>query len=217
MQFILILILALTTLSQSTDYALYLKNSNSQTWERIGDMKVSRSNFQNAQIILNQNKQQIIDRKKINENNYALLKLQNQQDEKSYIAHIDGKQLSLFNQKFNYQEIITLVLSNNDLLSFDYGLKPVRKNAETYIQINVKELEVAPQGLVPQFEEKSPEEEEQQKPQGIFGLILQYKWYIIIGFIVFFFTSQADPQKLNETVQQAQEQAQAQAQRRRNK
>ncbi|CAD8139539.1 unnamed protein product [Paramecium pentaurelia] len=217
MQFILILILALTTLSQSTDFALYLKNSNTQSWERIGDMKVSRSNFQNAQIILNQNKQQIIDRKKINENNYALLKLQNQQDEKSYIAHVDGKQLSLFNQKFNYQEIITLVLSNNDLLSFDYGLKPVRKNAETYIQVNVKELEVAPQGLVPQFEEKSPEEEEQQKPQGIFGLILQYKWYIIIGFIVFFFTSQADPQKLNETVQQAQEQASAQAQRRRNK
>ncbi|CAD8139338.1 unnamed protein product [Paramecium octaurelia] len=215
MQFTLLLALALTTLSQSTDFALLIKSSNSQAWERIGDIKIPRSNFQNAQIVLNQNKQQIVDRKKINENNYALLKLQNQQDEKSYIAHIDGKQLSLFNQKSNYQEIITFVLSNNDLLSFDYALKPVRKNAETYIQVNIKELEVAPSGLVPQFEEKTPEEEEQQKPQGIFGLILQYKWYIIIGFIVFFLTGQADPQKLNETVQQAQEQAQAS--RRRNK
>ncbi|CAD8135647.1 unnamed protein product [Paramecium pentaurelia] len=215
MQFILLLVLAFTTLSQQTDYALLIKNSNSQKWEKIGEMKIPRSNFQNAQIILNQNNQQILDRKKINENNYALLKLQNQQDEKSYTAHIDGKQLSLFNQKSNYQEIITLVLSNNDLLSFDYSLKPVRKNSETYIQVNVKEFEVAPQGLVPQFEEKFPEEEEQQKPQGFFGLILQYKWYIIIGFIVFFFTSQADPQQLNANIQQAQEQAQAQ--RRRNK
>ncbi|CAD8061040.1 unnamed protein product [Paramecium sonneborni] len=215
MQIILILVFVLTTLSQQTDYALWIQNSNSQLWERIGEMKISRSNFQNAQIVLNQNKQQIIDRKKINQNNYALLKLQNQQDEKSYIAHIDGKQLSLFNQKSNYQEIITLVLSNNDLLSFDYALKPLKKNSEIYIQINLKELEVAPQGLVPQFEEKSSEEEEQQKPQGIFGLILQYKWYIIIGFMVFFLAGQADPQKLNETVQQAQEQAQAQ--RRRNK
>ncbi|CAK85188.1 unnamed protein product (macronuclear) [Paramecium tetraurelia] len=215
MQFTLLLALALTTLSQSTDFALLIKSSNSQAWERIGDIKIPRSNFQNAQIVLNQNKQQIIDRKKINENNYALLKLQNQQDEKSYIAHIDGKQLSLFNQKSNYQEVITFVLSNNDLLSFDYALKPIRKNAETYIQVNIKELEVAPSGLVPQFEDKTPEEEEQQKPQGIFGLILQYKWYIIIGFIVFFLTGQADPQKLNETVQQAQEQAQAS--KRRNK
>ncbi|CAK75265.1 unnamed protein product (macronuclear) [Paramecium tetraurelia] len=214
MQFILILVLALTTLSQSIDYALSIKNSNSQPWERIGEMKVSRSNFQNAQINLNQNRQQIVDRKKMNENTYALLKLQNLQDEKSYIAHIDGKQLSLFNQKSNYQEIITLVLSNNDLLSFDYALKPVRKNAETYIQVQVKDLEVAPQGLIPQFDEKIPEEEE-QKPQGIFGIILQYKWYIIIGFFVFFLFSQADPQQLNGTAQQPQEQAQAQ--RRRNK
>ncbi|CAD8043026.1 unnamed protein product [Paramecium primaurelia] len=215
MQFILLLAFAFTTLSQQTDYTLLIKNSNSQTWEKIGEMKIPRSNLKNAQIILNQNNQQILDRKKINENNYALLKLQNQQDEKSYTAHIDGKQLSLFNQKSNYQEIITLVLSNNDLLSFDYSLKPVRKNSETYFQVNVKEFEVAPQGLVPQFEEKSPEEEEQQKPQGFFGLILQYKWYIIIGFIVFFFTSQADPQQLNANIQQAQEQASAQ--RRRNK
>lgn len=50
--------------------------------------------------------------------------------------------------------------SNNDLVAFDYALKPVRKNAENHISVLVKELEVAPSENAPHFEEKAPEAEE---------------------------------------------------------
>ncbi|KAM3130647.1 hypothetical protein pb186bvf_017239 [Paramecium bursaria] len=200
---IIICALILSVQSQ-VDYELHVQYGKEKT--HIGSIKIPKSKSQRPQITLETDT--IIDKQKLHHFPYVTLYLEGGQ--KQYMAHVESSHITSLNIRGNLTEIINLALVNENLVSFDYQVKQSKKGAEKYF-VQLKELLPAPQGQLAQEEEKP--ETQQEQPQGLFGLLSQYKWYIIIGFGLFYLTAQQDPQKLNESAQNAQEEAQ-QAQRR---